>query len=392
MQGLKYISWGDNAGYAVAAKSYVRALVDAGVALTWSPMLAGKSGYEPYAGQRWPCADLAAVCNKPIDYDTVVIHTVPEYYPYWIQQERRQGRRIFGCTVWELEQLPDHWPQILNQLDGVIVPCSWNREVFRRSGVTVPIHVVAYLSQFEGMPAPSPQDQATLLRHLGVGAALQHRFVFYTVGFWSHRKAPYLSVEAYLRAFDAADPVLMIVKTSDKDFTRWQRNWRNAFRRRHPSPLKSIDKLKSRFPETASVLVIADETLNNSEMLALHGLCDCFVSLARTEGWGLGAFEAARLGKPVVMTGYGGQLDFLDPELTCLVDYRMVPVHEPAWPTNHRPTDHWAEPSVEQAAGYLREVFAHQQAARERAQRQADRIAVKYSLSCIVEAFRKALA
>jgi hypothetical protein len=30
MRGVKYISWGDNTGYAVAAKSYVRALVELG--------------------------------------------------------------------------------------------------------------------------------------------------------------------------------------------------------------------------------------------------------------------------------------------------------------------------------------------------------------------------
>ena len=41
-------------------------------------------------------------------------------------------------------------------------------------------------------------------------------------------------------------------------------------------------------------------------------------------GGGWGAFEAARLGKPVIMTGYGGQLDYLDAELSHLVDYTLV--------------------------------------------------------------------
>lgn len=391
MQGLKYISWGDSTGYAVAAKGYVRALADAGVDLTWTPMLTGENLYQAYAGQQWPCPKLAAVCNKVIEYDTVVIHTVPEYYPQWIEQERREGRRIFGYTVWELEMLPDHWPQILNQLDGVIVPCGWNREVFQRSGVTVPIHVVAHLSQFEGMQATA-LDQTALHKRLGNEAALRDRFVFYSVGFWSNRKAPYLAVEAYLRAFDASDPVLMIIKTTAQDITRWHRHWRNAFRLRHPSPHKSVASLMAGFKHPAPVLVIADESLSDSEMLALHELGDCFVSLTRAEGWGLGAFEAARLGKPVVMTGYGGQLEFLDPELTRLVEYRMVPVHEPTWSASYRPSDQWAEPSVEQAAGCLREVFAQQTTSRERAKRQAEQIAMKFCVTTIVEAFRKALA
>lgn len=392
MQGLKYISWGDTTGYAVAAKAYVRALADAGTALTWTPMLTGENLYESYDGAEWSCPKLAAVCNKVIDYDTVVIHTVPEYYPQWIERERREGRRIFGYTVWELEKLPDHWPQILNQLDGVIVPCSWNLEVFRRSGVTVPIHVVAHLSQFEDMPAPSTHDLTALLNRLGGEAALRDRFVFYTVGFWSNRKAPYLAVEAYLRAFDASDPVLMIVKTSAKDITKWHRHWRNAFRLRHPSPVKSIAGLRSQRSQPAKVLVVADETLSDAEMLALHEVGDCFVSLTRAEGWGLGAFEAARRGKPVVMTGYGGQLDFLDPTLTRLVDYRLVPVYEPTWSVSYRPSDQWAEPSVEQATKHLREVFAGQPAAQALAQRQADQIALKFSKAAVVQALLKALA
>ena len=392
MQGLKYISWGDTTGYAVAAKAYVRALDDAGLALTWTPMLTGANLYEPYTSTQWPCPQLAALCNKALDYDTVLIHTVPEYYLQWIGQERRAGRRIFGYTVWEHEKLPDHWPQILNQLDGVIVPCSWNREVFQRSGVTVPIHVVAHLSQFEGLPAPSAHDRNALLQRLGGETVLQERFVFYNVGFWSNRKAPYLAVEAYLQAFTASDPVLLIVKTSARDITRLQRHWRNAFRRRHPSPLSSVNRLRSHFPRPAAVVVIADETLSDGEMLALHERADCFVSLARTEGWGLGAFEAARLGKPVVMTGYGGQLDFLDPALARLVDYRLVLAHEPLWPANYRAEDQWAEPSIEQAARHLREVFEAPLAARRQAQQLATQIAGKFSKTAVVAALLKALS
>ena len=391
MPGLKYISWGDTTGYAVAAKSYVRALIDAGVDLTWTPMMTGDDLYELQKTRSWPCPKLATVCNKPMDYDTVLIHTVPEYYPALMEQERQQGRRIFGYTVWELERLPAHWPGILNRLDGVLVPCRWNEEVFRRSGVTVPIHVVPHLSQFEELPAPSAADRARLLARLG-GLQPQGRFVFYTVGYWSHRKAPYLAAQAYWRAFDASDPVLMIVKTSARDITRWHRHWRNGFRLRHPAPHKAVAELAAAVRDPAPLALIADETLSDAEMLALHEVGDCFVSLARAEGWGLGAFEAARMGRPVVATGYGGQLDFLDAGLASLVDYRMTPVHEPTWSANYRPDDRWAEPSVEQAASCLRAVFDDREPARERARRLAERIATAFSREAVVADLLRAVA
>lgn len=392
MKGLKYISFGNTTGYAVAAKSYIRALVDAGVALTWTPMMPGKNLSGPAPTPTWSCPKLAGAYHRVLDYDTVLIHTVPEYYPRWIEQERREGRKILGYTVWELERLPDHWPSILNQLDGVLVPCRWNQEVFRRSGVTVPIQVVPHLSQFTGLPEPTSGDRLALRTRLGEESAWRDRFIYYTVGFWSNRKAPALAVAAYLQAFEARDPVLMIVKTCAQDITRWHRSWRNGFRRRHPSAVQTLAELKSRFPRPAPLIAITDESLSDAEMLALHELGDCFVSLARAEGWGLGAFEAARLGKPVVVTGYGGQLDFLDPALTRLVDYRMVPVHEPTWALHYRPSDQWAEPSVTQAAQQLRAVFEGQPAAIAQAQHSAAQIAERFSPAMVVDSLLKALA
>lgn len=392
MRGLKYISWGDTTGYAIAAKAYASGLMDAKIELTWAPMLPGVDNYQLQQVSTWPDAKLNSVCNRPIDYDTVLIHTVPEYFPALIEQERKAGRRILGYTVWELEQLPTHWPAILNQLDAVLVPCQWNVEVFRRSGVSVPIHVVPHLSQFEDITHADADAHSALAARLPQAVDYRQRFVFYTIGYWSNRKAPYLALEAYCKAFDANDPVLMIVKTSRNDITRWQRHWRNRFRRSHPSPADSVARLLRRFPNPPPVAVIADESLSNEEMLALHEQGDCFVSLTRTEGWGLGAFEAARMGKPVVITGYGGQLDYLDPEFTHLIDYKLVPVYEPTWSASYKPSDLWAEPSVEQAAGQLRAILDDQQTARQRAGEQAARIVTDFSKDAVINALIKALA
>ena len=124
----------------------------------------------------------------------------------------------------------------------------------------------------------------------------------------------------------------------------------------------------------------------------MHDMGDCFVSLSRTEGWGLGAFEAARLGKPVVMTGYGGQLEYLTQELAWLVNYDMVPVYEPTWSSSYKPGDRWSQPSVSHAASQLSDIYANQSAAKEKGQRLADRIARDFSVTTTIKALLKALA
>jgi glycosyltransferase involved in cell wall biosynthesis len=280
----------------------------------------------------------------------------------------------------------------LNQLDGVIVPCIWNAEVFRNSGVHVPIHVAAHLSQFDDATLISDSDRLGLQQRLGEPRLWQDRFCFYNIGFWSNRKAPYLVLEAYLQAFTVADPVCLIIKTCAKDITLWHRHWRNLFRRRHPSPSLSSTRLANKFPAPPPFVIICDESLSDGELQALHELGDCFVSLTRTEGWGLGAFEAARLGKPVVMTGYGGQLEYLAPELCWLVDYEMVQVIEPTWGANYREDDQWAEPSIAQAAVHMREIFTDSQAAAARGEKLAEKIGKDFSRSATIQALLAALA
>ena len=389
---LNYVSWADYTGYAVAAKSYLRAFHRAGMAVTWSPMLPDEKGYRSVENFSSEDPVLAELAQRNGDCDTVVIHTVPEYYPPLIENARAAGRRVFGYTVWELENLPAHWPAILNRLDGVVVPCRWNVEVFRNSGVSVPIHVVPHLSQFASLgDADGAEHDPAGPKSCGKAFA-PGRFMFYTIGFWSNRKAPDLVVRAFLRAFEASDPVSLVIKTSRNDITRWHRHWRNGFRLRHPSPKETLRGLVRPFKAAPLIAVIPDETLPDDQMLALHRRGDCFVSLARAEGWGLGAFDAALMGNPVVMTGYGGQRDFLDPTHASLVDYRMVPVHEPTWAASYRASDQWAEPDLDHAIALMREVYENRVEASHKARLLAVDLRSRFSEQAILEAWRRALS
>ena len=81
--------------------------------------------------------------------------------------------------------------------------------------------------------------------------------------------------------------------------------------------------------------------------------CDSYVSLHRSEGFGLTLAEAMALGKPVIATGYSGNLDFMDADTSHLVDYQLVPVRDggPFYRGGR-----WAEPSIAHAAQVMRQV------------------------------------
>ena len=52
--------------------------------------------------------------------------------------------------------------------------------------------------------------------------------------------------------------------------------------------------------------------------------CDCFVSLHRSEGFGLAMAEAMALGKPVIATNWSGNTDFMNPHNAACIDFRLV--------------------------------------------------------------------
>ena len=60
-------------------------------------------------------------------------------------------------------------------------------------------------------------------------------------------------------------------------------------------------------------------------------------------------------GKPVIATGYSGNLDFMNDDNSYLVDYRLVPIGSGNDPYPAAGT--WAEPDSEHAARLMREVF-----------------------------------
>jgi glycosyltransferase involved in cell wall biosynthesis len=107
--------------------------------------------------------------------------------------------------------------------------------------------------------------------------------------------------------------------------------------------------------------------------------------LHRSEGFGLTMAEAMLLGKPVIATGYSGNLDFMTADTSLLVDYERVPITlEPSAPGGSGPDlptyprgSFWAEPSVDQTAELMRWVYEHPDQARalgHRARRHASRL------------------
>jgi glycosyltransferase involved in cell wall biosynthesis len=102
-------------------------------------------------------------------------------------------------------------------------------------------------------------------------------------------------------------------------------------------------------------ICLIDRTMSHEAVLRLIAGADCYVSLHRSEGFGLGMLEAMQLGTPVVCTGYSGNVDFCTPETAWLVGYDEV--SPKAGEYAYVGPDHlWAEPRHASAVEILRSV------------------------------------
>src|SRR5262249_35770623 len=146
--------------------------------------------------------------------------------------------------------------------------------------------------------------------------------------------------------------------------------------------------------EKIRALIAADSRIKlvNKEMprvkvTSMIAACDCYVSLHRSEGFGRGLAEAMLLEKPVIATGYSGNMDFCSPETAFLVDYQLVPVREHEYVGTAGQV--WADADVSHAAAIMRQVFENQSLRETVAMGGAANIRAKYSADVVGAQYAK---
>lgn len=271
--------------------------------------------------------------------------------------------RTVGMWWWEVELFPDRWRRAFDGLDEVWVG---SRFVADAVAPVSPVPVVT-------MPLPlTAREPAALTRaELGLPDGFLFLFTFdFASGFG--RKNPLGTIDAFSRAFAPGSGAKLAIKHIGGD--------------EHPRDRALMEEAAWAHPD---VHLVGDH-LPADRQAALTQACDCYVSLHRSEGFGLTIAEAVLAGKPVVATAYSGPLDFLGPSSAYLVDHELRPVgegHDP-YPSNAR----WAEPDLDHAARVMSEVYGDQDGARARAQLARDRLERSHSPAAAGEAMARRLA
>jgi glycosyltransferase involved in cell wall biosynthesis len=252
----------------------------------------------------------------------------------------RAGVYRVAVWWWELEQLPPEWLGRGEGVDEIWAPTAFIAGALRPLGrPVVPMLPAVELPAFDPLPKAAvglDPDKFTFL------------FVF-DMNSRMPRKNPLGLVRAFRLAFAPSEPVELVIKVSPQEgfYADWWRELRAAC--------------------GANRVRLIDESLPRGRLLALMNAADAYVSLHRSEGFGLTMAESMLLGKPTIATGYSGNVDFMTPGTSYLVDYARTTIAEdvPPYPKGCV----WAEPSVGHAAALMRRVFENRDEAAGVAQR-----------------------
>ena len=238
-----------------------------------------------------------------------------------------ERRYNVGFWFWELEQVPMQWEYAIDSVDEIWVATEFIAAAMRAATAkpVTKIHT----------PIDVKLSRPYARAEFGLP---EDRFLFlfsFDFNSFAMRKNPEGAIAAFKRAFrsDRRD-VGLVIKSI---------NGGNA-----PAKLRA---LREHIGDDDRI-VIVDAFMSRDQVFGLQSVVDAYVSLHRAEGLGLGLAESMFLGKPVIGTAYSGNLEFMNPENSCLVGFQLVAIEKGQYIIDDA-RFRWADPDVEQAAHWM---------------------------------------
>ncbi len=187
-------------------------------------------------------------------------------------------------TMWETSLLGRVAVENLNSAPRVIVPCRWNAEGFRNSGVVVPIDIV---------PLGVDTDTFRPVPFLEGGP-----FVVGMAGRLSHggqRKGLAEGISAFMDAFQGRRDVRLEIKTMPDN----------------------VDILAA--PVDSRIAVVSDP-FRREQLAKWYAGLDALLVPSKSEGFGLHTIEAMSVGRPVIVSRETGTAEFFTEECGWALD------------------------------------------------------------------------
>ncbi|WP_298215633.1 glycosyltransferase [Acidocella sp.] len=241
------------------------------------------------------------------------------------ERDLLRGRLVIGAWVWELPVVPPGWAAGRRYVHEVWAPSPFAAQALEAVAPRR-VRVVPYpLALLPPSPAPPcadvPEGKVVTLMALSLGSSVA-------------RKNPAAGIAAFRRAFGRRDDQLLVIKLSGA-----------------AADPRAAAQLAA---EAGPNIAVFSGAWPEERMAALMERADIVLSPHRAEGFGLVLAEAMLRGKPVVATGWSGNLTFMDQASAALIGYELVPVADASGLYPPLRGARWAEPDIGHMAEWLR--------------------------------------
>jgi glycosyltransferase involved in cell wall biosynthesis len=271
------------------------------------------------------------------------------------------GQYNIGFWYYELPRLPHSWIDGFNGLNEVWVASQFVYDAVRAVS-PIPVYkippVVSVVAPF-----------GVTRSEFGLPVEKLCVLSVFDLNSYRQRKNPEAAIAAFKLAHKKKQDLHLVLKVN------------NAVRNQ-----QALKILQERLIGFGSVTLIT-EVLPRAALTRLQATCDVFISLHRSEGFGLNLAECMALGKPIIATNWSANVDYMNSENSCPVNYTLVELVETIGP--YEKGQVWAEPSIEHAAEYLVDLAASPKLRVEIGQKAKATMEALYSPTAVASAIKR---
>jgi glycosyltransferase involved in cell wall biosynthesis len=361
--GINLIGYlGAELGVGEAARSLAKASSSVGI-----PYSIIDVGYQTQNRQTDRSAwDLATPGHYPIDLIYVNADQTTATLAHLAGMNLESAKSRIAYWHWEQPKLPEKYLSSFSGLDEIWTPTAFVQEAVS-SISPIPVFKVPHCVSFSVNPQFTrasfgiPEDRFAVL-------------VMYDFHSYKYRKNPEAAIQAFRTAckIQPSTKATLVIKTiNSTDYA------------------EEYGQLKQSVEDIEDVLFL-DDVYSREALYGLEANCDCLISLHRAEGFGLGPAEMMFLGKPVIATGWSGNMEFMNTQNSFPVHYKLKALEKTIGV--YEAGQVWAEPDIEHAAYCLSKVFIDSNLRNRLGQQARETILSQYNPKVIGAMYRRRLA
>jgi hypothetical protein len=335
-----------------------------------------------------------------------IIPGVQQQPDVWVQctipnEFQPVGKYNIGVTAGvETDLCSGEWIEGCNRMNLVIVPSKHAKEVFMSTKyekrdkasnqslgnieVTVPVEVLheGVRTDIYSKTLPQSENLKSVLD------GIKEDFAFLFVGHWlkgdfgQDRKDLSGLIFTFLETFgDTENPPALLLKASSGTFSVTDRS-------KTMEKINLIKQMSKKKNLPNIYLLHGDLTDNEMNTLYNHEKVKAMVSFTKGEGYGRPIAEFITSGKPVIVSGWSGHVDFVNPAFHTYLDGELKPIHKSAvWEGILNEGSSWFTVNYQSAAETLQKIHKKYNSFLSESKKSVKEIETRWSYDAMVQKF-----